>query len=64
MERIRPAAKEMHSAIFAELDRIVEQLHQWIDLAEIPDDGTALGIVKFSLLVRAFNCLWQPRRPG
>jgi len=51
----RPTAKNSHQAIFSDLDSIVEKLHQWIDLANIPDDGTALGTVSLAFIFRSFN---------
>lgn len=52
----RPAI-ESHAAIFADLDAVLKQLHEWIDLTPIPDDETHHGVVTAAILFRATNQL-------
>lgn len=52
----RPAI-ESHASIFAELDAVLQKLHQWIDLTPIPDDETHHGVVTAAILFRAANQL-------
>lgn len=54
-EHQRPSAEESHPKIFRVIDEVIERLHLWIDEAQIPDDGTALGNVKIATIGRAFN---------
>ena len=51
----RPSAEKRHPDLFAVMDAILDRLHLWIDLANIPDDGSAIGFTKMALLVRALN---------
>ncbi|MBI3455470.1 MAG: hypothetical protein HY002_06755 [Candidatus Rokubacteria bacterium] len=53
-ERSRPSAAEAHPDVFDQTSTIIDRFHLWID-RDIPNDGTALGVVKAAILVRAFN---------
>jgi hypothetical protein len=50
-----PPAFEAYPQIFALLGKIIDQLHQWIDHAEMSSPTTALGYVRVASAVRAFN---------
>lgn len=52
----RPAI-ESHATIFADLDIVLQQLHDWIDLTPIPDKKTNHDVVTASVLFRATNQL-------
>ncbi len=48
-------AKERYPEHFQISEMVINQLHEWIDRTDIPTPQTALGIVKFASVIRAFN---------
>lgn len=48
-------AKERYPEHFQIPEMVINQLHEWIDRTDIPVPQTALGIVKFASVIRAFN---------
>lgn len=48
-------AKERYPKHFQIPEMVINQLHEWIDRIDIPVPQTALGIVKFASVIRAFN---------
>ena len=48
-------AKERYPQHFQISEMVINQLHEWIDRTDIPVPQTALGIVKFASVIRAFN---------
>ena len=48
-------AKERYPEHFQISEMVINQLHEWIDRTDIPEPQTALGIVKFASVIRAFN---------
>lgn len=48
-------AKERYPEYFQISEIVLNQLHKWIDKADIPTPHTALGIVKIASVIRAFN---------
>jgi len=48
-------AKERCPEHFQISEMVINQLHEWIDRTDIPEPQTALGIVKFASVIRAFN---------
>jgi hypothetical protein len=48
-------AKERYPEYFQISEMVINQLHEWIDRTDIPAHQTALEIVKFASVTRAFN---------
>lgn len=49
------SAKERFPEYFRVSEEVISRLHEWIDRQDIPVPQTFLGIVKFAIVVRAFN---------